>query len=46
MIMSIPVSSLEPVIFALQTGLAVWIEDELMSLSAEQYNVLVSNCLF
>lgn len=46
MIMSIPVSSLEPVIFALQTGMAVWIEDKLMSLSAEQYNVLVSNCSF
>lgn len=46
MVMSMPVSLLEPVIFTVQTGLAVWIEDKSMSLSADQYNVLVRNVSF
>jgi len=46
MIMSMPVSLLEPAIVTVQTGLAVWIEDKSMSLSAEQYNAHVSNCSF
>lgn len=41
MITSTPVSSLESVIFAVQAGLAVWIEDRCVFLSAEQYNDLV-----
>ncbi|KAH9977578.1 hypothetical protein BJV74DRAFT_860296 [Russula compacta] len=41
MITSTPVSSLESVIFAIQAGLAVWIEDRCASLSAEQYNDLL-----
>jgi hypothetical protein len=35
MIMSTPVSLLESVIFAIQTGLAVWIEDKRFSLQGE-----------
>jgi hypothetical protein len=45
-IISMPVSLLEPIIFAVQTGLASWIEDKCMILSAEQYNNLVSNPSF
>lgn len=40
-IISMPVSLLEPVVFAVQTGLAAWIEDTCMSLSEDQYNELV-----
>ncbi|KAI9508331.1 hypothetical protein F5148DRAFT_1197378 [Russula earlei] len=40
-IITMPVSLLEPVVLAVQTGLAVWIEDKEMSLSEEQYNDLV-----
>jgi hypothetical protein len=43
MIVSVPVSLFEPVVFALQTGLAVWIEDNCVSLSVDQYNDLVRN---
>jgi hypothetical protein len=46
MIMSTPVSLLQSVIFAIQTGLAVWIEDKRFSLQGEAYNDLVSNFLF
>lgn len=46
MIMSTPVSLLESVIFAIQTGLAVWIEDKRFSLQDEAYNDLVSDFLF
>jgi hypothetical protein len=46
MVMSISASFLEQVILSLQTGLAVWIEDKSMSLSAEQYNDLVRNFSF
>jgi hypothetical protein len=46
MVLSMPVSFLEPVISTVQTGLAVWIEDKSMSLSDEQYNVLVRNVSF
>ncbi|KAN0127601.1 hypothetical protein V8E53_014579 [Lactarius tabidus] len=40
MIMSTPVSLLESAIFAIQTGLAVWIEDKRFSLQGELYNDL------
>jgi hypothetical protein len=43
MIISVPVSLLESVVFAVQTGLAVWIEDNCVSLSVDQYNDLVRN---
>ena len=43
MIISVHVSLLEPVVFTVQTGLAVWIEDNCVSLSADQYNNLVRN---
>ena len=43
MIISVPVSLLEPVVLAVQTGLAVWIEDSCVSLSVDQYNDLVRN---
>jgi hypothetical protein len=42
-IISIPVSLLQPVVFAVQTGLTVWIEDNCVSLSVDQYNDLVRN---
>jgi hypothetical protein len=45
-IMSTPVSLLKSVICAIQTGLAVWIEDERFSLQGEAYNDLVSDFLF
>ncbi|KAI9465060.1 hypothetical protein BJY52DRAFT_1184101 [Lactarius psammicola] len=38
MIMSTPVSLLESIISAIQTGLAVWIEDKRFSLQGETYN--------
>ncbi|KAH8994356.1 hypothetical protein EDB86DRAFT_3078209 [Lactarius hatsudake] len=38
MIMSTPVSLLEPIVLAIQTGLAVWIEDQRFSLPGEAYN--------
>ncbi|KAI9443507.1 hypothetical protein H4582DRAFT_1201132 [Lactarius indigo] len=38
MIMSIPISLLKPIILAIQTGLAVWIEDQRFSLPGEAYN--------
>ena len=44
-IMSTPVLLLESVIFATQTGLAVWIEDNRFSLQGEAYNDLVSDFL-
>ena len=43
MIISVPVSLLEPVVFAVHTGLAVWLEDNCISLSVDQYNDLVRN---
>jgi hypothetical protein len=43
MIISVPVSLLEPVVFAVQSGLGVWIEDNCVSLSVDQYNNLVRN---
>jgi len=43
MIITLPVSCLEPVIIAVQTGLALWIEDKSMSLSDKQFNDLVCN---
>ncbi len=43
MIISMPVSLLEPVIFAVQSGLAVWLEDNRVALSTDQYNDLVRN---
>ena len=46
LILFMPVSLLEPIVFAVQTGLAGWIEDKCMILSAEQYNDLVSNPSF
>lgn len=46
MIMSAPVSLLESIIFAIQTGLAVWIEDKRFSLQGEAYNDLVRNIRF
>jgi hypothetical protein len=45
-ITTMPVSLLEPIIFAVRTGLACWIEDKCMILSGEQYNDLVSNPSF
>jgi hypothetical protein len=42
-IISVPVSLLEPVVFAVQAGLAVWLEDDCVSLSVDQYNGLVRN---
>jgi len=45
-IITMPVPLLEPIVFAVQTGLAGWIEDKCMILSAEQYNDLVSNLSF
>lgn len=45
MIISVSVSLLEPVVFAVQAGLAVWIEDNSVSLSVDQYNDLVRNLL-
>ena len=41
MIISVPVSLLEPVVLAVQSGLAIWIEDSCVSLSVDQYNNLV-----
>jgi hypothetical protein len=41
-----PISLLEPIIFAVQRGLALWIEDKFISLSEEQYNDLVRNLIF
>ncbi|KAH9028345.1 hypothetical protein EDB85DRAFT_1970625 [Lactarius pseudohatsudake] len=38
MIMSTPVSLLESIVLAIQTGLAVWIEDQRFSLPGEAYN--------
>ena len=46
MIMSAPVSLLESIIFAIQTGLAVWIEDRRFSLQGEAYNDIVRDFLF
>ena len=43
LIISVPVSLLEPIVFAVQTGLAVWIEDSCLSLSEDHYNDLVRN---
>ena len=43
MIISVPVSLLEPVVFAVQNGLVVWMEDNHVSLSVDQYNDLVRN---
>lgn len=43
MIISMPVSLLEPVIFTVQSGLAVWLEDNRVALSTDQYNDLVRN---
>lgn len=43
MIISVPVSLLEPFVFAVQTGLAVWMEDNCVTLSVDQYNDLVRN---
>ena len=43
MIISVPTSLLESVVFAVQAGLAVWIEDDSVSLSVDQYNDLVRN---
>ena len=45
-IISMPVSLLEQVVFAIQTGLAVWVEDKYMALSTEHYNDIVSNSSF
>ena len=42
-IKSVPISLLESVIFTVQTGLAVWLEDNCVSLSVDQYNDLVRN---
>ncbi|KAF8258476.1 hypothetical protein EI94DRAFT_1130416 [Lactarius quietus] len=41
MIMSTPIALLESVILAIQTGLAVWIEDNCFSLQGEAYNDLL-----
>ena len=46
MIMSTPVSLLESIIFAIQTGLAVWIEDKCLSLHDEGYNDIVRGVIF
>jgi hypothetical protein len=46
MIMSVPVSLLESIIFAIQTGLAVWIEDKRFTLQGEAYNDIVRDFLF
>jgi hypothetical protein len=43
MVISMPVSLLEPVVFAVQTGLSVWIEDKCVSLTVDLYNDLVRN---
>lgn len=43
MIVSVPASLLESIVFAVQTGFAVWIEDNRVSLSVNQYNDLVRN---
>jgi hypothetical protein len=43
MVVCMPASLLEPVVFAVQTGLAVWIEDKCESLPEDQYNDLVRN---
>ncbi|SRR6266404_398521 len=45
MIISTPVSLFEPTILAIQTGLAVWIEDKNFSLQSDVYNDLVRNFL-
>ncbi len=45
-IISMPVSLLEPVVFAMQTGLAIWLEDDCVSLSLDQYNGIVRNFSF
>ena len=45
-IISTPVSLLESLIFAIQAGLAVWIEDKRFSLQGEAYNDLVRNFHF
>ena len=41
MIASAPISLLESIIFAVQRGLALWIEDKSVSLPEDQYNELV-----
>src|SRR6266702_284464 len=46
MIMSTHVSLLESSISAIQTGLAVWIEDKRFSLQGEAYNDIVRDFLF
>ena len=46
MIMSIPVSLLESIVFTIQTGLAVWIEDKRFSLQGEAYNDTVCDFIF
>ena len=43
MIRFIPASFFEPHVLAIQTGLAIWIEDKCMALSEDQYNNLVSD---
>jgi hypothetical protein len=45
-IISVHISLLEPTILAVQTGLAVWIEDKYVILSVELYNDLVSTPSF
>jgi hypothetical protein len=46
MIMTTPVSLLQSIIFAIQTGLAVWIEDKCVSLPDDAYNDLVCDFFF
>ena len=46
MIMTTPVSLLQSIIFAIQTGLAVWIEDRRVSLQDDAYNDLVCDFFF
>lgn len=45
MITVIPTSLLEPFVLAVQTGMAIWIEDKCLSLSDDQYNGLVRDLL-
>ena len=45
MMASAPISLLESVIFAVQRGLALWIEDKSVSLLEDQYNELVRDLL-
>jgi hypothetical protein len=46
MITSVPLSLLESVVLAVQTALAVWIEDKCVCLSEEEYNDLVCDPSF